>query len=209
MPYRKNSSQSITISPGKNLVPMCFDAKVIGEFVPLCVTIQVGQLLLIENIEIDVNKLHNFFETNTLISIVKPSDQLRLNMLAPRFTPVGFADSVLIDIGIEEKDELNDVRISVHSVHLDKPFARSLLSVEDDEEREQLISHYIEASGEVGNNLQESYSNTEPSGAGTVSLYKGVSKLSPAVADGKIFRQNSGSLTENKVPLNTKILGPY
>lgn len=142
------SPRQLVLRPGHQIVPMFFNARAVGEYAPLFISLQIGKVLLVERIDADVNKLHNFFDSNTLISIIKPTDPIGLSILVPPLCPIGYKDSVLVGVELEEKDELHNVEMSVYSVLLDKQFIQSLTLVEDAIERDFLISQYIEAAGD-------------------------------------------------------------
>lgn len=141
-------NRKLVLKPGHQVVPMCFTAKAVGEYAPLFISAQIGKLILVERIDADANKLHDFFDSNTLISIIKPADPITLSVMVPPLCPIGYKDTVLVGIGLEENDELHDVEVSVHSVHIDSDFLQSLALVDDAQERELLLSQYVDGSGE-------------------------------------------------------------
>lgn len=185
----------LVLKPGKQTVPMYFNARAVGEYAPLFISAQIGNTILVERIEADVNKLHNFFERNTLISIIKPPDPIALSVLVPPLCPIGHIDSVLVGIGLEVNDQLHDVEISVHAIMLDKQFIESLKSVEDDVEKDYMITQYIDGAGDSRLFLEDNnLGTTAPTNFESMQQ----SRMDTLVSE-SLYAPITGNLTENKV----------
>ena len=171
-PYFQNDDTAATgfvpnrlvLKPGKQAVPMCFSARTVGEYAPLFISAQIGNLVLVERIDADVNKLQVFFENNTLVSIVTPKKPIDVSILVPSLCPIGAQDSVYAAIGLENNDEVRNLEISLHSVYLPRNLLRSAAEIDNDRDRDSLIAGYIENASETNIYEYERSKTEEASG---------------------------------------------
>lgn len=102
----------LMIYPGQiTSLPLVFDANVVGEFVPLSMTVRVGSLTFSG---LDLRDMGHVLDENLLLKIRPSSDPIVLKAFVPPLTAVMQEDCLVIRLKRwREMDEVSDISISV------------------------------------------------------------------------------------------------
>jgi hypothetical protein len=133
----------VVLKPGRQTIPMVFDASCCGEYSPAFLRMRIGSLILVERIESDINKLHNFFSSNTMLSIVQPSDPVFLSLSLPSFSPLGMIDNVYVHMGFERGDKLRNLVAHVECRELNQASADFIAAINDYDLRCAVLTTFV------------------------------------------------------------------